>query len=228
MGSRKRPERPAAPRRVADPDSERVLATRELLLDAAEQLLSERGYDKVSVRAVNAAAGLNPGAVHYQFGSKQALFAALLESRLMAVVSGTEAEFEALRARGKFDIRDVVRLQVEPLVELVRHQSQGRLYVTLLARAYLSGWAILWASPFFRMDIWSHMAALALPHLPYQVVAERWRLATDLVLLEIGRPMREALEGDGPIDSDALVEFVSGGLEGPCAAAPRRRSPAAT
>jgi AcrR family transcriptional regulator len=200
---------------VADPAAERVLATRELLFDTAERLFAERGYDKVSVRAINAAAGLNPGAVHYQFGSKQELVAALLESRLSTVVRGTEAEFESLRAEVRIDIRDVVRLQVEPLVELVRRRSRGRLYVRLLARAYLSGWTTHWSSPFFRTDTWSQMAARALPHLPYEVVAERWELATDLVLLELGRPMQEELDGNAPIDGSALVEFISGGLAGP-------------
>ncbi|NEW30224.1 TetR/AcrR family transcriptional regulator, partial [Nocardia cyriacigeorgica] len=56
--------------------------TRERLLAAAERLLLESGYERVSIRAVCAAAEVNPAAVHYHFGSKQALVAALLQSRL--------------------------------------------------------------------------------------------------------------------------------------------------
>ncbi len=47
--------------------------TRERLLTVAERLLLESGYDSVSVRAINAAAGANPAAVHYHFGSKRVL-----------------------------------------------------------------------------------------------------------------------------------------------------------
>lgn len=59
--------------------------TRERLLTVAERLLLESGHDAVSVRAINSAAGMNPAAVHYHFGSKDALIAALLEARLAPV-----------------------------------------------------------------------------------------------------------------------------------------------
>lgn len=55
--------------------------TRERLLTVAERLLLESGYDNVSVRAINAAAGANAAAVHYHFGSRDRLVAALLEER---------------------------------------------------------------------------------------------------------------------------------------------------
>src|SRR5437870_340900 len=70
------------PRRAVDPDSERVAATRARLVDAAERLFLEADPSSVSVRMINAAAGLNPGAVHYHFGSKDGLVLALLKDRL--------------------------------------------------------------------------------------------------------------------------------------------------
>lgn len=48
--------------------------TRERLIDAAERLFAERGFDGVSLREIVAAADVNLGAVHYHFESKQGLF----------------------------------------------------------------------------------------------------------------------------------------------------------
>ena len=52
-------------------------ASRELLLTVAERLFAERGVDAVSLRAVMAEAGTNVAAIHYHFGSKEALIQAL-------------------------------------------------------------------------------------------------------------------------------------------------------
>lgn len=52
--------------------------TRAALLLAARKLFSERGYDGTSIRALTSAAGANLGAVTYHFGSKEALYRAVL------------------------------------------------------------------------------------------------------------------------------------------------------
>ncbi len=44
------------------------------LLDAAEQLFSEHGFDGASVRDIAATAGCNIAAVNYYFGSKDKLY----------------------------------------------------------------------------------------------------------------------------------------------------------
>ncbi|MFD6215422.1 TetR/AcrR family transcriptional regulator, partial [Nocardia salmonicida] len=56
--------------------------TRQRLLIAAETLLLTEPYDEVSVRGICVAAGANAAAVHYHFGSKEALVGALIEDRL--------------------------------------------------------------------------------------------------------------------------------------------------
>ena len=70
-------------------------ATKLRLLAAAEILLTERGVDGMSIRALAAAAGTSVSAVHYHFGSKFALVAALFEARLVPInrarLSGLEA-----------------------------------------------------------------------------------------------------------------------------------------
>ena len=61
---------PRKPRRTRDPE-----AKREQILEAAERLFCERGYDKTSTAAIARAAGVSEGTVFHHFGSKSALFA---------------------------------------------------------------------------------------------------------------------------------------------------------
>lgn len=49
------------------------------MLDAAERLLVERGHAGVTTRRLAAEAGLNPGLVHYYFGSVENLLVRVLE-----------------------------------------------------------------------------------------------------------------------------------------------------
>jgi AcrR family transcriptional regulator len=56
-------------------------ATKTALLEAAKQLIRERGYAGTSVRDLTAASGTNLAAVNYHFGSREKLLTqALLES----------------------------------------------------------------------------------------------------------------------------------------------------
>lgn len=59
--------------RDIDPNS-RKANSREALLEAAQRLFSEKGYEAVSTRELAEAAGVNLGAIQYHFGSKAKLF----------------------------------------------------------------------------------------------------------------------------------------------------------
>src|SRR6187431_2729101 len=54
------------------------------MLDAANDLFAERGYEKVSVEDIAKAAGVTRGLVHHYFGGRKDVYLALLE-RLEAV-----------------------------------------------------------------------------------------------------------------------------------------------
>ena len=51
----------------------------EQILDAANALFSERGYDEVSVEDIASAAGVTRGLVHHYFGGRKEVYIALLE-----------------------------------------------------------------------------------------------------------------------------------------------------
>ncbi|MFZ5624641.1 MAG: TetR/AcrR family transcriptional regulator, partial [Gemmatimonadota bacterium] len=59
-------------------DRERNAArTREAILDAAERLFAERGFEATSLSEVGAAAGVSRGTPGYFFGSKEELYRAV-------------------------------------------------------------------------------------------------------------------------------------------------------
>jgi AcrR family transcriptional regulator len=51
---------------------------REQILDAANALFSQRGYDEVSVEDIASAAGVTRGLVHHYFGGRKEVYIALL------------------------------------------------------------------------------------------------------------------------------------------------------
>src|SRR6186713_3641482 len=67
---------------IALPGARNPAVTKERILDAAEALFMEHGYEATSLRSLTAAAGVNLAAVNYHFGSKEVLFQAVLTRRL--------------------------------------------------------------------------------------------------------------------------------------------------
>lgn len=67
QAQRRRPGRPAG---ASD--------TRERILVSARELFARNGIDRTSIRAVAAAAGVDPALVHHYYGTKQQLFAAAI------------------------------------------------------------------------------------------------------------------------------------------------------
>jgi AcrR family transcriptional regulator len=57
------------------------MTKQEHILEAAEELFAEHGFDGTSVRALAAKAGVNVAMISYYFGSKEKLFEALVEYR---------------------------------------------------------------------------------------------------------------------------------------------------
>ncbi|NUS43162.1 MAG: TetR/AcrR family transcriptional regulator [Mycobacteriaceae bacterium] len=75
--------------------------TRQAVLDAARPLFAERGYQGTSVRAIAAAAGVDPAMISHHFGGKAALFDAAVEFPLdpadVAAQLGTDPDGIGLR-----------------------------------------------------------------------------------------------------------------------------------
>ncbi|WEH38753.1 TetR/AcrR family transcriptional regulator [Streptomyces sp. NBC_01218] len=194
-------------------------STRERLLTAAKKLFLEKTPDQVSVRAINAEAGLNPGAVHYHFGSREGLIAALLEEELLPLWSDRMAKL--LHGRNlATSVDDLVVAFVEPFAELVR-TGDGRMLCHLLARATLPTGQLANVSAQFLPAPFEVMVGRALPELSVHEVAERCGLAFSLVLETYGRPVGGPPRGAAPFPRAAtVIAFVTAGLTAPPAGSP--------
>ncbi len=72
--------------------------TQERVLEVAERLFAERGFDAVSIRDIIAAAGANLGAINYHFGTKDRLIEAVFERRLVPSIQERLRALEAVEA----------------------------------------------------------------------------------------------------------------------------------
>ena len=128
---------------------------REVLLDAAARLFAERGFDRVSLEDLGAAAGVSGPAVYRHFPGKQAVLGALLvgvSENLVAggaeVVARVDGADDALAAIVAFHVDfalanpDVIRVQDRDLDSLA-DDDRGR--VRSLQRTYIDTWVGLLA-----------------------------------------------------------------------------------
>ena len=69
-------------------------ATREALLDAAADLIAERGFEGTTVDAIAKRARVNKAMISYHFGGKRGLYGALLAG----ILTGMATRLEAVRA----------------------------------------------------------------------------------------------------------------------------------
>lgn len=86
---------------------------RTLLLDTAERLFAEQGYEGTGVRQIAEQAGVNLGAIHYYWGSKQALCRDTLERRLVPVLSERTERIEGV-VSGQGSLADLLDASHRP------------------------------------------------------------------------------------------------------------------
>jgi AcrR family transcriptional regulator len=160
--------------------------SRDRILDAAEQLFSEQGISGTSLRALTRAAGVNLAAVHYYFGSKEALLNAVIARRAEPVNAQRLLALETmLSSREEPEVEAILEAFVFPPLSAVSGSSEqeqrlGRLtarieaqppeLVESLSREHFG-------------EVASHFVdALqkALPHLRKDLVADRFRYAAGL------------------------------------------------
>lgn len=114
-------------------------ATRERILEAAEILFAERGFDGVSLRDITAAALANVAAVNYHFGTKEALMDQIL---LRYLVPLNQERLELLAEVEKKDggVGDILGALLRPMLVRMREGGlQADLFFKLMGRCMLGG-----------------------------------------------------------------------------------------
>jgi TetR/AcrR family acrAB operon transcriptional repressor len=96
---------------------EEAAATRDSILDAAEQLFVEQGVSRTTLQHIATAAGVTRGAIYWHFDDKGALFNALMERATLPLEAATEVLDRLDAADPLRDLRDfmleVLRVTVE-------------------------------------------------------------------------------------------------------------------
>ncbi|MGB6246595.1 TetR/AcrR family transcriptional regulator [Gordonia sp. (in: high G+C Gram-positive bacteria)] len=192
--------------------------TRRRLLDAAAELLTEVPYDDLSVRAVCTAAGANPAAVHYHFGSKESLVAVLLEERFEPTWA---TALDALADRPR-TVADIVGVVLDPFVALQRDPASAPT-VRVLAQFVLARPRTEWTGRWFRLEEWATLLAATVPGLDADTARRRWRFAFTVLMTELA-----VAEQLSPENLAALSDFLTAGLTGPAPTADPAPTPKGT
>jgi AcrR family transcriptional regulator len=116
--------------------------TKDSILNAAERLFAERGYEATSLRAITTAAGVNLAAVNYHFQSKDQLLRALftrgmqrLNRKRTALLDSYEAEYR----KKPIPPEKLVRALIGPMLDISGYQAkEGKVFGMLLGRMYAS------------------------------------------------------------------------------------------
>ena len=194
-------------------------STREKLLDCAESLFGQHGLEGVSLRTINQEAGLSPAALHYHFGTQQALLEAILERRMPSLMERRSRLLDALSETDHTPTtRDVLAAIVMPMAEsMVEDWDKGLRYVRLIHRLQ----ADRNLDPQFVIDRWpggverlEPLLRQANPELPPALIQFRLNLMIELMLQSLAHGAPPA-DGDFETHVSSLLDFLTGGFEAP-------------
>ncbi|HUP97662.1 MAG TPA: TetR/AcrR family transcriptional regulator [Usitatibacter sp.] len=212
--------------------------TKTRILDAAELLFMEHGFEATSLRQLTTAAGVNLAAVNYHFGSKEELFQAVLTRRLDPMNQERIDLLGRLErdAGGKaLSVERILSAMLIPALKLARDEKRGgKNFLRLVGRAYAD------PAPFIRhflsqqyvemINRYKEAFLKALPHLSRQELT--WRLHFVMGALSYTLAGTDALKLFAQVaatdkDNDELLlqrlaPFLVAGLKAPALADTRK------
>jgi len=198
----------------------RNATTADLILDVAEALFAQQGYNGASIRDITAQAGTNLGAVTYHFGTKENLLTAIL-ARGAAALNEERNRRLALIEQGLVapSVESVLRAFIEPMfdllkapsgVQFLRIQSDVSAERTDVPREILSLHYDPCARHFMRL------LATVSPHLSSDSLVWNFEFILGAVLYCLTRPRRfpdmrenESMQGWRERQLDELIRFLA-------------------
>jgi AcrR family transcriptional regulator len=108
--------------------------SRQTILDAAERLFADLGYEAVSMERIGRAAGLSRGAPGYFFGSKVALYEAVLQRMFEATELMVAETNRQLASAPEGDLDGALEIIVENMLEFLYERPT---FLTLVQREAL-------------------------------------------------------------------------------------------
>ncbi len=202
--------------------------TKEEILRAAERLFASQGIAESSLRRITREAGVNLAAVHYHFGSKEALVRAVLERRLAPLNRVRLDRLEELGRRGDRapELEEVIRAFVGPVFEMIDREQGGHAFARFVVRTFSE------PDEELRQDLLGQFSEVIrrfvdalseqLPHLSQEEIYWRFHFMVGSMTHTAGMgTLAQRFSGGlcDPMDVegviDRLVAYISGGLRAP-------------
>ena len=204
--------------------------TKTRILDAAEELFTEHGFEATSLRSLTSAASVNLAAVNYHFGTKEELFQAVLTRRLDPMNQERIELLEKLERESggrPISVEKILSSMLIPALRLSRDERRGgKNFLRVLGRAYAD------PAPFIRHFLSAQYVEMigrykeafhkSLPHLSRQELT--WRLHFVMGALSYTLAGTDALKLFAQVTPDKdndelllqrLAPFLVAGLKAP-------------
>lgn len=122
--------------------SSKGAATRKLILDAAEILFSEHGYNGTSVRDIANAAEVRLSLVHYHFGNKHEIFSAAMDRKIGMLHLLISNSFVAADSAspGGLTIDQTVAAFIRPFLTIVSTPGHDLRYYVIMTSHLMSSY----------------------------------------------------------------------------------------
>lgn len=226
LGITKRPSaRPG--RGQGRPQPRSAPSSTEVLLLTAERLYAERGLDGASMREIaREAEQKNNSALHYHFGSKEALVDAILRYRMREVDALRNDYLDGCEIEGRSDLRAAVEALVRPLSAGLVSSRPNNYYNRFLAAAQIHP----------ELDLTAHASEEAqrgfrrayallertLPQLPPALLRQRYLTSIALITFSLAdyerikaRKVRQSRGFDMLRAIENLIDMIVGALAAP-------------
>ena len=201
--------------------------TRDRILDAAEKLFADQGFETVSLRQITTQAEVNLAAVNYHFGSKDGLIFEVLarvigpiNERRLAMLDEAEAD-----SKGEaIEVERILEAVFLPVISLMNQSDHSGQDALKLAGRCMSETGVKMPEKIQRLfreiaDRFSSAFSLSLPHLSEAEVYWRVHFTIGAMLYALVQHETLVLISEGKVVADdaekalgELVAFTAGGL----------------
>jgi AcrR family transcriptional regulator len=203
---------------------ERVAATRDAIVNAAERLFAEQGVQSVSNRQISEAAGQgNNAAVGYHFGTKNDLIREIVRRHVEKMEPLRERMYASIKDSKR--LRDWVECLVVPVCDHYDSLGEPSWFARFAAQIQFDPQLrSIVEDEALRAESLDHTVdgiRACMPSLPEDVIAERFRMMQMLMVLNPASREASMAQGEPVYGSSwreaggALVDAIVGLLEAP-------------
>lgn len=211
--------------------------TKTNILDAAERLFAEKGFDGTAIREIIRAANVNVAAVHYHYGSKEEVLRGVtdrivgaLNSRRFELLDRALADAQPHPPSIETILEAFIRPDIETLQEL---HKRGPTVAHFLGRTYMdpTPWIQQMASEQFAEAQARFFPVLTatLHHLTVEEISWRmYRVAAVLIHLFATWPDDGLTDTEADDTLDHLIRFLAPALQAPAPEDATKEAPSET